>query len=88
MKIEGFAVKAAQDVQEIKDAVEKIVAPLSKRVYTDMVKHLVDNYYSDVTRYTTSTFLRMKLGDALKKRDVAPHIYESGDEARKVLKRV
>ena len=106
MKIEGFAVKAAQDVQEIKDAVEKIVAPLSKRVYTivnydnftilpdivdeytDMVKHLVDNYYSGVTRYTTSTFLRMKLGDALKKRDVAPHIYESGDEARKVLKRV
>jgi propionate CoA-transferase len=54
--------------------------------YTDMVKYLVDNYYSGVTRYTTSTFLRMKLGDALKQRDVAPHIYESSVEARKALK--
>jgi len=27
----------------------------------------------------------MKLGDALKNRDVAPHIYESGDEARAAL---
>jgi len=53
--------------------------------YTDMVKCLMDNYYSEVTRYTTSTFLRMKLGDALAKRDVAPHIYESGAEARKML---
>ena len=106
VNFEGFAVKTALEVQEIKDAVEKIVAPLSERVYTivnydnftilpdvvdeytDMVKHLVDNYYSGVTRYTTSTFLRMKLGDALKKRDVAPHIYESGDEARKALERV
>jgi len=53
--------------------------------YTDMVIFLVEHYYSGVTRYTTSTFLRMKLGDALKKRDVAPHIYESGDEARRAL---
>ena len=29
MKIEGFAVKTAQEVQEIKNAVEKIVAPQS-----------------------------------------------------------
>ena len=56
--------------------------------YTEMVKHLVDHYYSGVTRYTTSTFLRMKLGDALEKRSVAPHIYESGDEARRVLKKL
>ncbi len=55
--------------------------------YTDMVKYLVDNYYSGVTRYTTSMFLRMKLGDALKKRDVAPHIYESSQEARQALKK-
>ena len=55
--------------------------------YTDMVKYLVNNFYSGVTRYTTSTFLRLKLGDALKKRDVAPHIYESGEEARRALKK-
>ena len=54
--------------------------------YTEMVKSLVDRYYTGVTRYTTSAFLRMKLGDALQKRDVAPHIYESRQEAREALR--
>ena len=30
-----------------------------------MVKHLVETYYIDVTRYGTTGFLRMKLGGAL-----------------------
>jgi propionate CoA-transferase len=55
--------------------------------YTAMVKEVVEKFYLSVTRYTTSTFLRMKLGDALQKRDVAPHIYESREEARKALKK-
>ena len=55
--------------------------------YTDMVKGLVERYYAEVTRYTTSTFLRMKLGEALEKRSVAPHIYESRQEARRALKK-
>ncbi len=55
--------------------------------YIAMVKSLVDQYYSDVTRYTTSAFLRMKLGDALQKRKVAPHIFESSEEAQKALKK-
>ena len=105
VNFEGYVVKTSQQVEDIKNAVVKIVAPLNQKVYTivnydnftilpdfvdeytDMVKFLVDNYYSGVTRYTTSTFLRMKLGDALKKRDVAPHIYESGDEARAALRK-
>lgn len=53
--------------------------------YTAMVKGLVDHFYSSVTRYTTSAFLHMKLGDALRQRDVAPHIYESREEARRHL---
>ncbi|MDM8518194.1 acyl CoA:acetate/3-ketoacid CoA transferase [Desulfobacterales bacterium HSG16] len=55
--------------------------------YTDMVKSLVDRFYTGVTRYTTSTFLRMKLGDALKKRGAAAHIYESSEQARNALER-
>jgi propionate CoA-transferase len=55
--------------------------------YTEMVKYLVNKYYSEVTRYTTSTFLRMKLGDALQSRGVKPHIYESSKEAREALKK-
>jgi propionate CoA-transferase len=62
------------------------IAPELVDEYTDMVKYLVDHYYSGVTRYTTSAFLRLKLGDALKQRDVAPHIYESSAEARQALK--
>jgi propionate CoA-transferase len=54
--------------------------------YTGMVKYLVDNYYSGVTRYTTSAFLRVKLGDAMQKRNVAPQIYASPQEAKKALK--
>ncbi|SCY41289.1 acyl CoA:acetate/3-ketoacid CoA transferase [Desulfoluna spongiiphila] len=53
--------------------------------YTAVVKHIVATYYSGVTRYTTSTFLKMKLKDALSKRGVAPHIYETGEEAVNVL---
>ena len=53
--------------------------------WTEMVERVVRLYYNSVTRYTTSAFLRMKLGDALKGRDVAPHIYESAEEARAAL---
>ncbi|MBZ4658729.1 MAG: coenzyme transferase [Desulfacinum sp.] len=56
--------------------------------YTDMVKFLMDNYYSGATRYTTSAFLRMKLGDALAQRGVAPHIYEKAEDARAALKNI
>jgi propionate CoA-transferase len=56
--------------------------------YSAMVRGLMDNYYADVTRYTTSGFLRLKLGDALQKRGVAPHIYESAAEAEKSLQEI
>ncbi len=61
------------------------ISPDILNEYTYMVKGLVDRFYSGVTRYTTSAFLRMKLGDALRERNVAPHIYESQEEARKAL---
>jgi propionate CoA-transferase len=51
--------------------------------YSAMVRTLVDRFYSGVSRYTTSGFLRMKLGESLEKRGVAPHIFESAAEARK-----
>ncbi|SAL86234.1 3-oxoadipate CoA-succinyl transferase subunit alpha [Caballeronia choica] len=49
--------------------------------YSEMVMKLVNNCYDGVTRYTTSSFLRLKLGDALKRRGVAAYIYESPEEA-------
>jgi len=50
--------------------------------YSAAVRSLVDRFYSGVSRYTTSGFLRMKLGEALEKRGVAPHIFESAAEAQ------
>ena len=54
--------------------------------YFDMVKWLTERFYSGVTRYTTSGFLRMKLGQLLHKRGVAPHIYEGAEEALEHLR--
>jgi propionate CoA-transferase len=48
-----------------------------------MVRSLTDRFYSGVSRYTTSGFLRIKLGEALEKRGLAPHIFESANEAKR-----
>jgi propionate CoA-transferase len=50
--------------------------------YSAAVGSLVDRFYSGVSRYTTSGFLRIKLGEALEKRGVAPHIFQSAAEAQ------
>jgi propionate CoA-transferase len=46
------------------------------------VRELVDRHYISVARYTTSGFLRAKLGPALAARGVAPHIYETAADAQ------
>jgi propionate CoA-transferase len=51
--------------------------------YSAMVRQLTDRFYSGVSRYTTSGFLRIKLGEALQRRGVAPHIFESAEDARR-----
>ena len=54
--------------------------------YVAMVQDIAGRYYSRVSRYSTSAFLRSKLGQALQQRGVAPHIFESADEARLQLR--
>jgi propionate CoA-transferase len=49
--------------------------------YAAMVRSLSDRYYTHVSRYTTSAFMRLKLGEALEDRGVAPHIFETQREA-------
>ena len=61
--------------------------PDAEDAYYDMVRDLVQHHYRNVTRYSGSNFLRMKLGDALRERGLAPHIFESADEARRGLAR-
>ena len=86
LAVEQILAPVSQKVDTIVNYDNFYILPELVDSYTAMVKALVERFYAGVTRYTTSTFLRMKLGDALKKRNVAPHIYESRSEAQRVLK--
>ncbi|MDR3555179.1 MAG: acyl CoA:acetate/3-ketoacid CoA transferase [Syntrophobacteraceae bacterium] len=99
----GYSVKSIEDIEAVREAIEKLLKPLGKRVYavgnydrftidpdligaySEMQQYLMERYFSKVSRFTTSAFLRLKLGKALEDRGVAPHIYESPDEAHKFL---
>ena len=50
--------------------------------YADVVKYIDDSYYLSVHRYTTSAFLRLKLGKELGRRHLSPRVYETVEEAR------
>ncbi len=63
------------------------IVPELEDEYINMVKYVVSEFYSDVTRYTTSAFLRMKLGDELQSRQMAPHIFQSKEEAKEALEK-
>ncbi|HRP76596.1 MAG TPA: acyl CoA:acetate/3-ketoacid CoA transferase [Rhodocyclaceae bacterium] len=62
------------------------IAPNLLDPYIDMVRAIVDRYYVRVTRYTTSAFLRARLGDALAARQLTPDIYETCDTALERLR--
>jgi propionate CoA-transferase len=104
INLAGMRVRNEEDLQRIKEAVDGILEPLGKRVYSivnydsfeadpdiidkymDLVQYVDQKYYINVSRYTTSGFMRLKLGKELEKRDVPSHIYESGGEARRHLR--
>ena len=50
-----------------------------------MIRYLELHYYRSASRYSTSAFLRAKLGEALVRRNVAPHIFETAADARAFL---
>jgi propionate CoA-transferase len=54
--------------------------------YLDAVTELSERYYHGVTRFTTSAFMHAKLGETLTKRGVAPHIFESEEEAKAAVR--
>jgi propionate CoA-transferase len=49
--------------------------------YAAMIRYMETHYYTTASRYTTSAFLRIKLGEALARRRVAAHIFETAEEA-------
>jgi propionate CoA-transferase len=55
--------------------------PIVSDTYFSTIAYLEKRYYSSASRYTTSAFMRLKLGEALAERHVAPHIFETQSEA-------
>jgi propionate CoA-transferase len=56
--------------------------PRVSDAYFSMVTYLQQRYYSTATRYTTSAFMRLKLGSGLAERSLAPHVFETLQEAQ------
>ncbi|MCK0150114.1 acyl CoA:acetate/3-ketoacid CoA transferase [Marivita sp. S6314] len=51
--------------------------------WADMVSDLTDRYYAQVSRYSGSAFMRMKLGEVFP--DARTHIFETGAQAQAFL---
>lgn len=62
------------------------IAPELVDDYVAMVQGLMEHYYAEVTRYTTSTFLRVRLGEALARSLGDAQLYASAEEAREHLR--
>ena len=59
-----------------------LILPELEDAYAEMVRDIVGRFFTSVTRYTTSAFMRVKLGEALARRDMAPYVFETAEEAR------
>jgi len=105
MNYAGMRVRNQDDVDRIRNAVDDLLGPLGKPVYSvvnydrfqadedildaylDTVRYVEETYYISVSRYTTSGFMRLKLGKGLAAREVSSQVFESAAEARARLGR-
>ncbi len=86
--IEAIGIEIEKRLAAIGKKVQMVVnydnfdlAPDLTETYVTLVRRLAELYYAEVTRYTTSSFMRLKLSERLSNRGLAPHIYESRQEA-------
>lgn len=61
--------------------------PAISDAYFAMLTYMQNRYYESVSRYTTSAFMRLKLLNALSERELAPHVFESREEAQAMIER-
>ncbi len=54
--------------------------------YAELVRELTERYYERVTRYTSSAFLRLKLGASLQAHHVDPELFDTQRRALESLK--
>jgi propionate CoA-transferase len=53
--------------------------------YAEMDRYFLEHYFTKITRYATSAFLRAKLGEAFSQRNIASHVFERKEEAQEFL---
>lgn len=61
------------------------IAPRLQTRFMNLLGQLEYDYFLTSTRYTTSAFMRQKLGQEFKNRSIPPHIFESREEAANYL---
>jgi propionate CoA-transferase len=104
MNYAGMRVGTSEDLRRIREAVDRLLSPLGKRVnsivnydrfeaspeilpeYLDLVRYVHERYYLKVSRYTTSGFMRLKMGKELEKREVSPHVFLNKKRAEDALR--
>ena len=78
---EKFLSNLGQKVNLVANHDGMSIAPRLASKWADLLSGLESDYYLTACRYTTSAFLRQKLGRDLKNRLIAPHIFETQKEA-------
>jgi propionate CoA-transferase len=78
-KAAGKKVKAIVDYESFNIGEDLLDA------YLDMGKYIIETYYDDVTRHTTSEAIRSRLGDELVKRGLSPSMYDDEAEAEQKI---
>jgi propionate CoA-transferase len=82
---EAFLADLGQKVNLISNHDGMSIAPRLAGKWADLLSRLESDYYLTACRYSTSPFLRQKLGQDLKNRAIAPHIFETQKEAAAYL---
>ena len=79
--IEARLLKVGQKVHLVANYDNFFLPPDLYDFWVASIQDFADRFYLSASRYTTSSFMRLKLRDQLASRGVAPHIYESRTEA-------
>lgn len=81
LPFENFLLELEGKVNLVSNHDGMSISPRLASKWADLLSRFESTYYLTACRYTTSAFLRQKLGQDLKNRRIAPHIFETQREA-------
>jgi propionate CoA-transferase len=84
-EVNQFFVSIGRKVNTVTNYDGVSIAPRLQSRFMNLLAQLEYDFFLKSTRYTTSAFMRQKLGQELKNRSIPPHIFESREEAANYL---